>query len=409
MNVMLEEARRVASILTRVLIAPTSNLKLAFLLYGTLALLLILILIVGLMFVLSAPDDQPAAKAHAARRKPARARPPASRGGRKNTHHGGRTRSPKSPTARLFIGLAIAAATVAVWLTAGYTTSEPTFCESCHRSGAVHAQAKKGTDPHMNTACVSCHESGGVIGRYATGVPTRMLHLVAASFGAGRKTEYGQVTTRACSSCHASSLSGTTTSSDRGLKMSHAEPLAASAGCLDCHTMNNGAVGVHNAGMKPCLRCHDDVKVSSACDTCHVGTVAAATRASTTSFKKAQIAEVSCGGCHNEKRDCDSCHGVRMPHTTAFMNGGHARAAAVDAWYNGGKTCAKCHTATRRPCTQCHSSLIGKAHGVGLAGAHKSASSASCNTCHLQYAPIKTRDFCKDVCHTPAQIAASPR
>jgi hypothetical protein len=98
-----------------------------------------------------------------------------------------------------------------------------------------------------------------------------------------------------------------------------------------------------------------------------------------------------------------------MPHTTGFMSGGHARAAAVDIWYNGGKTCRKCHTTTRRPCTQCHTSLMGKAHGTGMATSHRRAAPSACNTCHQQWAPIATRDFCKDVCHSPAAIAASPR
>ena len=207
---------------------------------------------------------------------------------------------------------------------------------------------------------MSCHEPGGVIGRYVTGVPLRLLHSATASTGAGNAGDYGQATTRACTSCHAAALAGTTTNAERGLKMSHAEPLAASASCIDCHTMRNGIVSVHNAGMKPCLRCHDDVKASSACTTCHEGTVAAAARARTTSFQSVQISEVTCGGCHNEKRDCDTCHGIRMPHTTKFMAGAHARAAAVDIWYNGGATCRRCHTATRRPCTKCHSLVDGK-------------------------------------------------
>jgi hypothetical protein len=372
-------------------------------------LVLILILIIGLMFVMSAPDDEAPAKVPPARRKDTQKRSSDSPQGRKDSQGERRAASPKSLRMRLLIGAGLAAALVGVWLAAGYTTSEPAFCESCHRSGSVHAQAKNGTDPHKKVGCVACHESGGVIGRYATGVPFRLLHLAAASFGAGGRTEYGQVTTRACSSCHASALSGTTSSSELGLKMSHAEPLAASASCLDCHTITSGAVGVHNVGMKPCLRCHNDVKASSACETCHTGTVAAATRASTTSFQNAQIAEVTCGGCHNEKRDCDSCHGIRLPHTAQFMNGGHARAAAVDIWYNGGKTCRKCHTASRLPCTRCHSPLMGRAHGTGMATSHRGAASSACNTCHQQLAPISTRDFCKDVCHTPAEIASSPR
>jgi hypothetical protein len=381
--------------LTRILIAPASNMKVAVLVYGIIALLLILILVVGLLFVFApGPDETEDAEATPISRKkvPKRSKPA----------------RPLSPEGRVLLGVGIVAVLLGVWVVAGYTTSDQGLCNSCH-SDSRHAKADKARDPHVRVDCVSCHEPGGLVGRYLTGVPLRLLHLVTASAGADKMTPYGKVTARACGSCHAAALSGTVTNKERGLKMSHAEPLAASAGCLDCHTMRDGIVSAHNGGMKPCLRCHDDAKASSACTTCHEGTAAAATRARTTSFRNEQIRDVSCGGCHNEKRDCDSCHGLRMPHTTEFKSGAHARAAAVDIWYNGGNTCRRCHTASRRPCTKCHSGLMGRAHGVGMATSHKGANASACNTCHLQYAPIATRDFCKDLCHSPAAKAASPR
>ena len=89
----------------------------------------------------------------------------------------------------------------------------------------------------------------------------------------------------------------------------------------------------------------------------------------------------------------------------------HARAGAVDFWYNGGRTCKRCHTAKRNPCTKCHSSIIGHAHGAapGIGPVHRKATEPACNTCHGQWAFQPNRDFCKDVCHSPAAIAASPR
>lgn len=220
--------------------------------------------------------------------------------------------------------------------------------------------------------------------------------------------DYGQVTSSACERCHMSVMTGVTNVQSRGLKMSHSEPMRASATCTDCHQLRGGVVSIHNAGMTPCLRCHDGTKVSAACATCHNERPTAAARARSTSFSDQQVREIKCGGCHEEKRYCDPCHGLRMPHTTAFMAGAHARAATVDFWYNGGKACARCHTAKRRPCTRCHTSLIGKAHGLAMRR-HEKATSAGCNTCHGQYAPISTRDFCKDVCHSKEAIATSSR
>ena len=169
-------------------------------------------------------------------------------------------------------------------------------------------------------------------------------------------------------------------------------------------------MAAHNAGMDPCLRCHDDVGASAKCATCHVKNAAAAARVRATSLARPQIEQVSCGGCHDEVRDCDPCHGMRMPHTNEFMSHAHARAAAVDFWYNGGKSCGRCHSESRRPC-RCHSGQLGHAHGTTpwLAKGHQAAEVSACNTCHATYAYVTTRDFCKDVCHSEAAIAASPR
>jgi hypothetical protein len=201
------------------------------------------------------------------------------------------------------------------------------------------------------------------------------------------------------------------TNETRGLRVSHKEPLAAAATCIDCHTLKAGMVGFHNAGMDPCLRCHDGEQASAECATCHDESAAAA-RAHTTSFAAEQISELSCGGCHDEATECDGCHGgVRLPHSIEFKTYAHARAGAVNFWYEGGKTCGKCHTATRRPCQQCHGDMLGKGHGgePWLATGHETATAQACDTCHRQFAYSATRDFCEDVCHTPAAVAASPR
>jgi hypothetical protein len=397
MNGMQARLSQLVSTLSRILITPASNMKAALLLYAAIALFLLFILVIGIMFVMAAPGDEAAAAVPRVRRKDIRVQR--------------RAASPMSRRMRWLLGVAIAVLLLGAWVAAGFTTSDSGLCRSCHASTFEHAKADKGSDPHAQLACVSCHEAGGIVGRYVTGVPFRLLHLAMASAGAGNDVGYGRATTRACTSCHVASLSGTTTNAERGLKMSHAEPLAASAICVDCHIMRNGIVGAYTAGMKPCLRCHDDDKASAACTTCHTGQTAAAASAETTSFQNVQIREVSCAGCHDEKRKCDPCHGLRMPHTGEFRGHAHARAAAVDLWYNGGKTCGRCHTASRRPCSRCHSTMMGRAHGTTqtLAASHQHASSASCNTCHQKNASISTRDFCKDVCHDPAAIEASPR
>jgi hypothetical protein len=298
-----------------------------------------------------------------------------------------------------------------VWGVAGYTTSDSAVCMGCHGATSEHAKALAGSNRHDKTACVACHEGGGVFGRYFGKVPARAAHFADSQTGTRLQDDYGRVTTSACESCHRKALVGVATNKTRGLKMSHKEPLAASATCLDCHELKGGVVGSYNAGMGPCMRCHDSKQASAKCTTCHDVNAASAARARTTTFTAEQIPDLKCGGCHNEKRDCDGCHGLRMPHSREFMGYAHSRSAAVDIWYNGGRGCAKCHTATRRPCTKCHSGIMGHAHGGGsaMASTHKRATSVGCDTCHQQFAYMSTRDFCKDICHSPAAVAASPR
>jgi hypothetical protein len=393
------------STLTYILLAPTSNLKAAFLLYGSIALLLLIGLVIAILIIMGSTKEDEAVGLPGQGEATTIAGAPGS--GRAK-----RSKPPMGPRARLAVAVGIVLVLVAAWTLTGYTTSNPALCKNCHWSASEHAKAPAGSDPHVHVSCVSCHEPGGAVGRYLSGVPARLIHFAASQSSTPPQNDYGRVTVSACSSCHAAALKGVATNETRGLKVSHKEPMAASATCIDCHALRAGAVGAHNAGMTPCLRCHDAKHASAECDTCHDERTASAARARTTSFSDVQIPYVSCGGCHNEKRDCDTCHGIRLPHSPEFMAYAHARAGAVDFWYNGGKTCSRCHTASRRPCQRCHGTLLGRGHGTGTTSsvrAHQTATSASCNTCHLQFAYSTSRDFCKDLCHTPAAIQASPR
>jgi hypothetical protein len=321
-------------------------------------------------------------------------------------------RPPLSPAARLAVATGILLVLGAAWALTGYTTSDPALCKDCHWPAAEHANAVEGTDRHVAVSCISCHESGGTVGRYLRNVPARLIHFANTQSSDAVRGEYGRVTVAACSSCHAAALEGLATNEARGLKISHTQPLASSAVCIDCHAMRAGVVGTHNAGMAPCLRCHDSKQASAECATCHDESTASAVRARTTSFTGEQIPDISCGGCHNEAQECDWCHGIRLPHTREFMTYAHARAGAVDFWFNGGATCSRCHTESRRPCQRCHGSLLGGGHGEGtswLARGHQKADVQACDTCHRKLAYAATRDFCADVCHTPAAIEASPR
>jgi hypothetical protein len=101
--------------------------------------------------------------------------------------------------------------------------------------------------------------------------------------------------------------------------------------------------------MSTCLPCHDAKTASAACSTCHtedpatVAFVAGAAREGLGSgkyvFPAVRAANRRCGDCHDEARECDTCHGVRMPHSDDFIEGAHARSAA----FTGKLKCWKCH------------------------------------------------------------------
>lgn len=392
--------RDVGTQLLELLWDPTANLTAALLLYGIIAIVVVILIIAILMVSLSAfrdeEDDEVGESVSRSRQAPVAQE----------------EREPVDLRSRaLTLGVTLAVIGV-IWLAAGYSTSQNPVCAGCHTAEPHAISETSGqTDPHAGASCVGCHEPSGAFGHYVANVPSRAIHFVDGVLQPSLQPNYGRPTQSGCLSCHRADVRGVTVNERRGLRMSHAEPMASAVACLDCHQYKDGVVAAHNAGMNPCLRCHDSKTASSECSTCHDRQAAAAARARSTDLADAQVKQVRCGGCHDERRQCDPCHGVRMPHDELFMSHAHARAAAVDFWYGDGKTCqgSSCHTETRRPCTRCHTPLIGKGHGPSFAGPHRDANSLSCNRCHQVWARSPQRDFCDDVCHTEEARQYSPR
>ena len=388
---------RLSDTLMTLLTDPTSNLKAALLLYGLLGLAVVVLLTVVVAVLMSFPDDEVdetgSEKPSSAQSSPA--------------EEVVFDEAPAQPyrfrSAAITLGVLTAVLTVA-WALTGFTTSTDAVCGACHVT-TVHDAATDGQDPHDSTACVSCHEPSGMLGRYFTEVPSRLLHFAEGASGVTARAEFGQVTTSACERCHTTDIARVTVNQDTGVRMSHVEPLVASAKCLDCHVPVKGFVTQKTTGMGACLRCHDAVTASSNCSTCHDKKTAAAARSRSTSFAKPQVAELKCGGCHIQVQECDPCHGIRMPHPLAFKANGHAYAGAADFWFNDGKTCARCHTPARRSCQKCHSATLGRGHQKQWATDHQKAVPSAC-ACHNQMAASAGRNFCQ-VCHPDRAVDAS--
>lgn len=311
---------------------------------------------------------------------------------------------PRRSVRSLVTGLSATVIVLAVvWVVAGVSTGQSTACLSCH-PGSPHSLNTK-SDPHRAVACVVCHEAGGPVSEATLNLSPRITHYVEGGTG-GAVPAYGAPASSDCLSCHADRIASVTTSRARGLRMSHAEPIAAGADCLDCHVPKDGLVLADTVGMQPCLRCHDDSKASAACDTCHTRDPASATVAiepSSTAYAQRLIPQPSCDGCHSTAK-CDACHGVPMPHSEAFKGAGHAREAAIELWNDNGRRCQKCHYKGRRECTNCHE-LPFLAHGPAFKEGHKSASWGGGCTCHDYRSPVRGRNFCV-VCHATKPATA---
>lgn len=407
------DLQRLPGELLTLLVDPTSNLLAALVLYAIITVVLLIVVVLAIMFIISTPEedeeggDASRAEYDAGGDADDSAGLEPLVGTDDGVGAGAGSAAARPPRNRLVTLAWVAGTALAVWVAAGASTASDALCESCHVETA-HTLSTALADPHARVGCVSCHEPGGLPGRFVTGVPARVGHIAGSVFASGGDA-YGRVTEAACASCHRSGIAGVTVDDVRGLSMSHAEPLEAGVRCIECHRLTDGVVAAHTAGMNPCLRCHDSQTASAECATCHDETAAAAARARSTGFARPQVEWVRCGGCHDEQRYCDPCHGTRMPHSPDFMRYSHARAAAVDFWFNGGDGCVSCHTPERRPCTRCHTSMIGSGHGPGLAQTHSLASEQACNTCHQAWAFMPQRDFCADVCHSEAALAESPR
>lgn len=296
-----------------------------------------------------------------------------------------------------------ALAVVAVWVAGGWVTSTDRICLSCHTSEAVHAARQTGHgDVHASVSCVSCHETASRAAALTVAVPGRAIHFLGGFAKPEMAEDYGTpVAVKNCLACHDRAIEKTVSNSDTGIRVSHKEPLAAGATCIDCHAMrlDLGTVDNVTVGMEPCLRCHDTKQASAECAYCHIGDVSRATASRSPIKAKRHDSELDCTGCHSVKT-CDACHGTRMPHSKDFMGSGHAREAVEDIWYNGGKTCKRCHTDTRRPCTKCHKGTF-PSHGVPTFARDHQVSDPygrGCDDCHGYLAWMRGRNMCAN-CH----------
>lgn len=288
---------------------------------------------------------------------------------------------------------AIATLVVLAFVGTYAATSTDFYCaQTCHTSTVASAT---GLDAD-HAPCVSCHEDG-LLNVFAN-AGSRARMLVRYSAGVTPASSEQAVDSAACLRCHRSVRAGAVTSERTGVRMSHTEVLEGGIPCSRCHAGTGHADTAFSASMSACVPCHDTTTASAACATCHtkdpsalaIGAVGApdegrALGTGKLTYPAVRAAKRNCGGCHDQERQCDTCHGIRMPHSTAFKAGAHARNAAFELK----RVCWRCHDPQWCGSTGCHRSAFNPvtgdtAHGAGWKQDHaRAAWDAGC-VCHSQ-------------------------
>lgn len=283
----------------------------------------------------------------------------------------------------------LVAAVAAFVATYEYTGSNEYCGQSCHV-----------TDPHVLLAlkthhakCIDCHEADPI-----SGMAARVRMAVSKSPESGRVVVSVPIDPAQCLRCH-QVIAATTVTTATGLRISHKEILAQGYTCSDCHhDIGHTKTGTLTAGMGQCMSCHNGVRAPKSCTTCHttgspITVASAATKAASLfDYGTVRVANQDCARCHGAEKECIACHGLVLPHSAAFVYGGHARVAA----FSGKQMCFKCHSLTWCGNGTCHGNFT---HPASWLKEHQTGTSARCGSCHVSWLknPVPA-DFCK-VCH----------
>ena len=360
---------------------PTSNLTVAALIAAFFTLALLIILLALTLYLL--PKHPPATSR--SEPGPAKSSP---------TEHSRARKRPSSRERRTRIVIASGLALL-TFVSTWYVTGTVQYCgTSCHNEDGVVIGIRD--TPHADISCIACHESGTVMGVPAD-IADRARYIYANLLEAIRE-ESPAITGLGdrCLKCHETILEEVAEMEDTGIRVSHAEPLAAGMACEDCHTTSAHSASV-TTGMQPCIECHDGVQADSECSLCHSKPPSDTAKRGSTGPTVSLGPVDDCGGCHSQT-SCDTCHGIRMPHSGTFIQYAHAKEAA---FANKAVCFEQCHAPT--DCNKCHMGTFSvrevNGHPESWRQQHAVGGSGYCS-CHQTKMPEQLQDqyFC-EVCH----------
>lgn len=228
------------------------------------------------------------------------------------------------------------------------------LCSGCHETRQAYQSWT--TFAHNEVNCADCHFEPGV-GGFIFNQARALKSLKVKLFGQERN--YRQtVTNDACLNCHDRVIYDLTVK--KGIKMSHKEVIKAGWLCSQCHGSTAHELPSFKARLSwasedKCWSCHQKKARLAKCSVCHQKVK----KAMPTNLRKvgslahlndwqdahgAASAKV-CANCH-QSSFCQSCHGVPLPHSTAWPRQ-HSKAAG-----SYGQLCYRCHQ--QQFCQDCH-------------------------------------------------------
>lgn len=264
----------------------------------------------------------------------------------------------------------VAVSAVAVVLLAGLAldtaTGSPRLCASCHEIRPM-ADAWRHS-PHSVVACVACHEAPTAWWSLPQRLADRSLLLsrCAARHLSGTYQDPVDLQTTApepmpdgvCLQCHDPKRKAT---SGFRILIDHAKHARRNGSCVSCHIWTGHAQPTRSSAqsfMAQCFTCHGTARAPTAsarCPLCHPsGYVLLPASHKSGAWKRRHSVAGSdlrlCEMCH-EKKMCNGCHGLQMPHPMDWAKSinGHAAAAEADR-----TVCSRCHGAQPHTCTMCH-------------------------------------------------------
>lgn len=277
----------------------------------------------------------------------------------------------------LLLMVALAALFVGAMGVAGATRGA---CSGCHGEQVGEWRSSS----HSGVSCYRCHQRPGVAGVVEQRV--RMVRMVSSAV-TGTHTAVGHVRSLHCLECH-DELRGKTVVAD-GIRMRHKDVIERGDACVSCHSSvaHDASDGdLRSVQMDSCLECHKPPLTTDDCATCHVGpsrsgssdaTPWKITHGQTWRYTHGMGDPDSCAACHS-RGYCIKCHGMELPHPSAWGNTHGAVAAQAPL------LCSPCHTSDL--CATCH--VTDMPHADGFLSAHSAEAAgvgrAACLTCHIE-------------------------